>query len=594
MGLRPITVRTHHQQPCNTAGICEPAFIEIRHTFGPNRKSVYKVVETSENGTSFLVPVTEGFFRVGYPLEYSLIMPDLTKTVWFGVVRYYHPYTDDKGRAFFKVGVENHPDGSRRTRRFQIRPPSNDFASRTEQAIYFSHGDREYQFPIVDISRYSAAFYPLEEQELGLTVSTALDGVVIVYGVNRVFEGTVVVTRREHLPLESRYRIVIEPRSAMFNVELNEAEENLSSVSRSVEHLIVTSKRHRDIDSEFKSRVSDMRLFLEEYRRILDMPTDRSLSLDSRDPEFLEELSRSFYPELSRYMEEFDDVVEALSLLESEHGLYKSYVQSNFHSLLMTAPFCHRTYYKPLGYPGDFEMLRMIEEAAYRGPSLFSKLVHHAMLQTPLCRANRSRSELFAKKIAAFVARSDQERVYLLSVASGPAAEIQHILEQYPELGDRIHVTLLDQELEALKYCQDNIYMKRILNNCEIQVDLVHERIGTFFKSAALKEALVPQFDMVYIPGLFDYFDDRSCRFCLENAASILKPKGEILVSNFAEKGHKQRAFFEHALEWYMVYRNAEQMAALGESLPLPVDISVENDISGTVRLLELKPGDEW
>ena len=122
MGLRKVTVRERRQQPRNDTEINEPAFIEIRHTFGPIRKSVYKVVEYNEGGTSFLVPVSDGYFRAGYPLEYTLVKPDLTRTERFGVVRYYHPFNDEKGVAFFKVGVENQPLRNKRPRPFQIRP----------------------------------------------------------------------------------------------------------------------------------------------------------------------------------------------------------------------------------------------------------------------------------------------------------------------------------------------------------------------------------------------------------------------------------------------------------------------------------------
>jgi extracellular factor (EF) 3-hydroxypalmitic acid methyl ester biosynthesis protein len=588
MGLRKTTVRERRQQPRNDVEIDAPAFIEIRHTYGPVRKSVYKVVEYNEGGTSFLVPVADGYFRSGYPLEYALVTPDLTKMDRFGVVRYYHPFNDDQGGAFFRVGVENQPRRHKKNETLRIRPDRYDLSAKREQFIYFAHGDQEFQFPLVDISRYSAAFFSCEDQALGLSVSAALRGVEIVYGSRTVFQGTVIVTRCETLTGENRYRIVVEPRDAVFNVEMIETEDTLSTVSRSVEHLLVAAKKHRRIDQRFKSLVSDMRLFLEEYRRILDMPAAATLSMVENEAFFLDDLSNTFYPEMNRYVEEFDEIVSDLALSEAEHGLYKSYFQSNFHPLLMSAPFCHRTYFKPLGYPGDFEMMRMIKEAAFKGPTLFFKLIHHAMIASPMSVANRNRIRYLADKITEVVEASDAEQVNLLSIASGPAFEIQRIIEERPEIGNRIHVTLLDQEIEALRFSQDNIYMKRILHNCHIQVSLIHERIGTFLKNVARGKTTLPKLDMVYIFGLFDYFDDRTCRFCIDKSATLLNPNARILVSNYSLEGHRHRAFIEYALEWYMVYRNAEEMMAIGRNLARPFHAAVSAEPSGIIKFLEL------
>ena len=593
-GVRNNIVQERRQRPRNPINLEAPAFIEIKHTYGPIRKSVYRVAEYNDFGTSFLVPAADGYFRAGYPLEYALVKPDLSKTERFGIVRYYHPYNDEKGESFFKVGVENKTSKSfNKPLKFHIRPERYNLAgAKSEQAIYFAHGDQEYQFPLVDISRYSAAFFCGEDQALGLSTSAALEAVEIVYGMKTIFEGTVIITRREPLPGDGeRYRIVIEPRNAIFNVDIIETQESLTSVARAVESLIITTQKHRRIDQRFKSLIADMRFFLEGYRRILDAPVATKLSLASDEKFFLDELSQSFSPETDRYLVALNEIIYSLNLNEADHGLYKSYFQSNFHQLLMAAPFCHRTYFKPLGYPGDFEMMRMIEQYEYQGPSLFYKLMNKAILDTPPCVANRNRIEILADRIARFVEQSSEETVRLLSIASGPALEIQKLLKEKPRIADRIHLTLLDQEAEALRYSQDSIYMKRILHGCNIQVDLIHERIGAFFKALAREKNNNPCYDLIYIFGLFDYFDDRTCLFCINNSSKLIKDGGKLVISNYSLDGHNHRAFTEYALEWYMIYRNREQMEKLGRMAKRPAAVHVDEDPTGIIKFLELDFG---
>ncbi|MCP4601084.1 MAG: methyltransferase domain-containing protein [Proteobacteria bacterium] len=584
-----MTIRERRKRPRNQTEISDSAFIEIRHTFGPVRKSVYKVLEHDEHGMSFLVPMVDGYFQHGHPLEYSLVKSDMTKTDSYGAVKYYHPYNDNVGNTFYKVGIENKLlNGNRQPGGFRIRPERYKLAElEIPQAIHFFDGDREFSLPLVDISRYSAAFYFDEEDALSLSVSCALDDVAITFSTKAIFEGTVIVTRRD---LEGdKYRIVIEPRNAIFDVDVIEEQESLNSVSRSVDTLVSEAKKYDSIDESFKAVVADMRTFLEGYSKILEMPMATKLSKESDYVSFLDELSKTFCPHLDAYVAKLDQTVNSMNLNERDNGLYKSYFQGHFHPLLMASPFCHRMYFKPLGYPGDYEMMRMIREEGYEGPTLFSKLINKHALQNPLATANRERVSILADRIASFVDERNKQEVRLLSVASGPALEIQKLVEERPEIASKIHITLLDQEAEALKYSQDSIYMKRIMRNSSIRVELVHQNIGSFLKQLARGNGWIEKYDMIYIFGLFDYFDKRMCTFCLNKVADLLEKNGKILISNYSLDGHHHRTYLEYGFEWYMVYRNAKQMEQLGRSVSAPCAIHVDEDSTGVIKFLELQ-----
>lgn len=586
-----MSVYERRKKPRTSDGLNGSAFIEIRHTFGPVRKSVYKVLEFNEHGTSFLMPASDGYFRTGHPLEFSLVTPDLAKLESFGVVRYFTPFNDELGNSYFKVGLENkHVSGRPNPESLRIRPKRLNLAGLSStHIIYFILEDREYELPLVDISRYAAAFFCSEDDKFRLAVSNALDGVEITSAGKTIFEGTVVITRRT--AEADKYRIVIEPRSAVFDIDAIEEQERFNSVARSVDTLLQSTKKQASISTDFKARVADMRIYLEGFREILDSPLAAKPSTESDRIAFLDELSAVFNPKFDEYWAALEQQIVALNLDDTLHSLYKSYLQGHIHPLILSAPICHRIFFKPLGYPGDFEMMRMICENKYDGSTLFAKLIHAHALRNPMALANRNRIQYLSDKITAFVEKHPDEEVRILSIASGPALEIQHLIETNPQVADRIRLTLLDQEIEALRYSQDSIYMKRILNNCSIRVELIHRSVGAFLKQIARGRGDFPTFDLIYIFGLFDYFDDRTCAFCINKSAALLNERGQILVSNYSLDGHSHRTFMEYAFEWFMVYRDREQMRKLGEMTEKPCTIAVEEEALGVIKFLALDFG---
>ncbi len=585
-----MSVHERRKRPRDPADFDDSAFIEIRHTFGPIRKSVYKVLEFNEWGTSFLVPTSDGYFAPGFPLQYSLITQHNARSDSFGVVRYYQPFNDQKGNAFYKIGVENNPSSAEQQRNLRIRPERLRLAElESDHSIYFTVDGLEIGLPLVDISRYSAAFYCSDEEASYLSVSSAINAVDIIFGDKTLFRGTVIVTRRE-LDGE-RYRIVIAPRNTIFDLETIEEQEHLTRLCHSVDSLVSISKKHQQIDLRFKAVVADMRAFLEGYSKIFDLPIACLLSKEINQTAVLDEFQKTFYPHLDAFWIELDKAVTRLGLGEQEHGLYKSYVQAHLHPLMMSAPFCHRSYFKPLGYPGDYEMMRMVQENADEGTTLFSKLVNRHALQNPLARAARNRNGILAERISRFVKNRGDAAVRILSIASGPAIEIQTIIDEYPEIASRIHITLLDQEIEALKYSQDNIYMKRIIRNCDIEVELLHHNIGAFIRQLGQERDQLGTYDLIYIFGLFDYFDDRICSHIIRNCISLLNTDGKLLISNLSLDGHNHRTYMEYAFDWYIIYRSAEQLKSLCHGIVAPCSVTIEEDITRVVKLLDIQMG---
>ncbi len=584
-----MSVHERRKKPRNLDGLEGSAFIEISHTFGPIRKSVYKAVEYDEHGVSFLVPISDGYFRPGQPLEYSLVTPESTKIESFGTVRYYLPYNDQLGNSYYRIGIErNRSDFNKIPNALKIRPRRIKCENMAHSnVISFVVSNTEYEFLLVDISRYSASFMCNENDAFDFATSNALTCAEIICGSKLIFSGTVVVTKRTLF--DSKYQIVIEPRSAVFNIDAIEEQERLFALTRSVDTLMHVSSRDQEISSEYKAAIADMRIFLEGYREILDLPTV-SHSIHGNDGiAILDELSKSFFPRFDKYWAELDSILKKSSLSETDLCVYKSYCQRHLHPLIMSSPFCRRIYLKPLGYPGDYEMMRMLRDNEYDGPTLFAKLLNKYALNIPPAEAARHRNKYIAEKIAEFVRNHQSSEVRILSIASGPAMEIQSFIETYPELANRVHITLMDQEIEALRYSQDCIYMKRIMYNSNIKIELAHQNLGAFIRNLSIGDRQDNRFNMIYIFGLFDYFDDRVCRHFIKHVSRMLNEGGKMLISNFSPDNHHHRIFMEFMFEWYIEFRTKERMEELGSYADIPCSVNIEEDPTSVIKFLDIQ-----
>jgi extracellular factor (EF) 3-hydroxypalmitic acid methyl ester biosynthesis protein len=180
--------------------------------------------------------------------------------------------------------------------------------------------------------------------------------------------------------------------------------------------------------------------------------------------------------------------------------------------------------------------------------------------------------------------------VDILSVASGPAHEIIDLISSVPELSGKINLTLLDQEILALRYSQEKIYEQCIKYGFTINVKFIHKSIQNFIKDTLKGQDIHSGFDVVYCFGLFDYFDDKSASKILNYFTKFLKGSGgRILISNYSLDGHFHRTYLEMAFEWFMVYRNRDALQRLALNVHKVKSFIVEEEPLGVIKFLEIE-----
>src|ERR1035438_1962009 len=124
---------------------------------------------------------------------------------------------------------------------------------------------------------------------------------------------------------------------------------------------------------EFKVVVADMQTFLQELHLWLEQIETQLQALPKKDREQLEQrildqIAKEAIPLVNFLFEKFEAIVEKINADQiPAHGRY---MRQHLHHLVLNAPFAQRTFEKPLGYAGDYEMVNMITRNSFEGNSL--------------------------------------------------------------------------------------------------------------------------------------------------------------------------------------------------------------------------------
>jgi extracellular factor (EF) 3-hydroxypalmitic acid methyl ester biosynthesis protein len=228
-----------------------------------------------------------------------------------------------------------------------------------------------------------------------------------------------------------------------------------------------------------------------------------------------------------------------------------------------------RLFSKPLGYAGDYEMMNMIYAEHTAGSDLLGQALGRYAVAMPEACAVRNRVAYLGDKIVAAADKATSERpARILSVAAGPALEIQALLAVHDGLLERSHFVLLDQDPRALAHARRQI---NAVTSDASNVEYLRCDIREVIKHGLEQ----PRFDLIYSAGLFDYFSDRTARAAAARLAESLALGGSLVIGNFGPGG-PSRALMELVLDWHLTYRSADRLKELYSTLGHPVHIEAE------------------
>lgn len=252
---------------------------------------------------------------------------------------------------------------------------------------------------------------------------------------------------------------------------------------------------------------------------------------------------------------------------------------------LVEAPVLQRAFEKPLGYPGDHVVMQHYFDNAFVGDNAFGMVFHKITNEHPLSAGVRTRSQHVADIIRERAERANGAGpVRVLSLACGIGQEVSLVHGRPGAVPLSVKWTLIDQEDEALSlaYRRARAASKPGVRGPEVAC--VNVSFSELFSGQVAPETWGKQ-DIIFAMGLFDYLREPGASMLLAELYSLLRAGGVVVIGN-AVKPNSHFWEPELALRWSLLYRETEEMEALGASLPSSATIRVEVEPMGAYHIL--------
>lgn len=355
-------------------------------------------------------------------------------------------------------------------------------------------------------------------------------------------------------------------------------------------------QRFYAIAPEYKVAVADLQTFLAALRLWCEK-LEFAVSPTSAPPEQREKLQRTLAEEVQEQsLQLLGNLFERYELVAKKvpgdlHACYDEYAKRQIHPLLLSSPFVFRTYRKPLGYAGDYEVVNMMFRDPGEGGSTFAKLVNIYALGLPPIVGHRERIAYLARRLQEETLRAMRagRRARIFNLGCGPAQEIQVFLRD-SVVADHAELTLVDFNEPTLQYAGKVLEELRQRHRRATTIKLSRKSVQQLLKERARLGNAAPEsaYDFVYCAGLFDYLTDKVCCQLIALLHGMLAPGGSLLVTNVDE--HPARGQMECFLEWHLVYRNSRQLQALVPEEMVNDSLSILGDSGAGVNVfLELR-----
>jgi extracellular factor (EF) 3-hydroxypalmitic acid methyl ester biosynthesis protein len=373
--------------------------------------------------------------------------------------------------------------------------------------------------------------------------------------------------------------------------DLNAIRGDLTQVGAESQRFVEDWESRFRISRSYQVTISEFRAFLAETSRWADQADMSNVLPRDADGRIRADVFNELAaPIMKKGAEYFIWLEEEGARVPAEDSVaHRNFAQTALHPLLLRAPFVYRTFAKPLGYAGDYEMVNQILADPRQGNSTYFQIINAFFLKAAVAQAHRNRIDILVEYLgrAAKVARSEGRKVRVLNVACGPAIEIQRFIETDPN-AESVEFTLLDFSEPTLEYTRSCIERAAQRGGKTVKVEYVNESVHALLKRATKREDGLDNgvFDFVYCAGLFDYLSDKVCSRLLQYFVVRTRPGGWVMVTN-VHSSNPQKNVMEHLLEWHLIYRDEEGLQSV---LPDPrEDTKLYTDETGVNVFAEFR-----
>jgi len=330
-----------------------------------------------------------------------------------------------------------------------------------------------------------------------------------------------------------------------------------------VEHFISDWEKSKRIRPGYQLAVGELRSFLSQLSPWLDQIDIASFDDPDRVPEnVVMQIKDPLIPKVVEIQQLFES--EARLIGEDELEAHRMYAQRDLLPLMMRAPFFHRSYTKPLGYAGDYMMVKMMVEGKRNGPTTYARLVNDFYLNIDLVRAHKNRLKILERRLTELAGQAEAQgkRISILNVGCGPAIEIVRFI-QNSQLCERCDFHLIDFNAETIEYARQAIETATREAGRSPSIKYTQKSVHSLLKrSSSNKKYSERQYDFVYCAGLFDYLSDRVCQRLLDLFCDWTNISGSVMATN-VHPDNPTRLIMEHVIDWHLIHRTMKDLASL-------------------------------
>jgi extracellular factor (EF) 3-hydroxypalmitic acid methyl ester biosynthesis protein len=345
------------------------------------------------------------------------------------------------------------------------------------------------------------------------------------------------------------------------------------------------------VPAEYRAHCADVLRFLRAYRSIVDASTKpfATQSTGMNADEAYAMCEERIIPQWRSLWLAGNQMVAGIMADKPRLAAVKDYTE-----LVLTPEFNHgpvwaRSYFKPAGYPGDFEIMNYVYDWQREGLDVYGQLMHRIGLDVAECIGTRMH---VVRKVIGDVIRSradGEAPTRIMSLGCGSAREVQLHLEDPAAADAPVQFTLVDQEQNALAYAYEKAFPLTLSAKPQAKVQALNVAFSDVLRGGPWLEDLGPQ-DLIYSVGLIDYLIDRRAKTLATRLYERVAPGGLLIIGNMNETALSNLWPMEFLTDWHLFYRSEQEMLAWTEHMA-DHKAWTETDPTGRVRLLFVRKG---
>ncbi len=252
-----------------------------------------------------------------------------------------------------------------------------------------------------------------------------------------------------------------------------------------------------------------------------------------------------------------------------------------------------RAYNKPLGYPGDYQVMLYYYRNALEGDSVFGKVFHKFFVEHPLSNGVRTRCGYVVnlmksqhKRVLQRNGNRDDTLFRVTSLGCGPGREVSVFTNDDSDWPGEVIWTLVDQEEDTLGVAYHEGHREIMASKAKAMLQC----LNVSFVQVLNEPGILPNEpqDFVFSTGLFDYLSQSRGERLIEGLYERLSNDGVLAVANAL--GPNEHSWCpEFVLDWTLIYRSRQEMQQLARLLPPSAEIEVTVEPGGAYYFIIIR-----